>query len=902
MKARKDKTEVYIGKKYKQNIQIKGTWSIVIRGLIIFLLINGVVWLQMPHIANAVSASSPTPSGYWKFDEGSGTIANDSSGNNNPGTIAGATWTTRRVNDSALSFNGTTNYVSMGSPTVLKFGISSFTVISWFKTSNTTGLNRMVSMGDYGWTTGYFTSVGPYPSGCTGCVGGGLGGGTQATSLVLYTTSSFNDNNWHQAAMVIDQTANTAQIYVDGVAQTLTTQTGTCGTASGTSVNIASCTNLSATSSGTFDVGSYSGTQEFFNGSLDEVRAYDSALSSAQIANQYSIDTATTISPVALVVYGQAGNFTTNLINNTSGTANTISATSLYNPRGIVFDSSGNLYVADFNNNRVLYYAAGSTTATRVYGQGGSFTTGTANSGGITANTLSRPTGLVLDSSGNLYIADNANNRVLYYAAGSTTATRVYGQGGNFTTGAANSGGITANTLNQPNALALDSTGNLYVADYANDRVLYYAAGSTTATRVYGQGGSFTTGTANLGGITADSIYHPVGLALDSSGNLYVADSANNRVLYYPAGSTTATRVYGQGGSFTTGTANLGGITADSLSQPQFISLDASGNLYVADYANNRMLYYPAGSTTATRVYGQAGSFTTATINNGGVSTTSLYQPFAVIPDSKGNVYVTDFTNMRVLKFQTSLSVTTQPPSSTSIGSPFSVVVQLIDMGSGLVFSDFSSSVAVAIQAGTGTTGATLNGTTSVSAVSGVATFSNLSINTAGTGYILMFSSPGVGSASTNAFTIVGSLLFTPLTIPAFVFTLTGVTGTITSQHTFKVKDTTASGVGWHVTITSTQFVSGTKTLPTTALTITRVTTACTAGQTCIVPVNSVNTYPITVPAATTAPTAISYFSANGNTGTGDVTLTVTFSLNIPPGTASGVYTSIATETLVKGQ
>src|SRR5271168_4156556 len=85
-----------------------------------------------------------------------------------------------------------------------------------------------------------------------------------------------------------------------------------------------------------------------------------------------------------------------------------------------------------------------------------------------------------------------------------------------------------------------------------------------TAGVVYGQGGSFTSGKGNKGGVSANSLYGPNGIALDSGGNLYVADSYNSRVLFYPAGSTTATRVYGQGGSFTTGGSNEGGVSAKS--------------------------------------------------------------------------------------------------------------------------------------------------------------------------------------------------------------------------------------------------------------------------------------------------------------------------------------------------
>ncbi len=197
----------------------------------------------------------------------------------------------------------------------------------------------------------------------------------------------------------------------------------------------------------------------------------------------------------------------------------------------------------------------------------------------------------------------------------------------------------------------MDSAGDLYVGDYQNNRVLFYPAGSTTATRVYGQGGSFTANTVNNGGVGANSLDQPTGVALDSSGDLYVGDYQNNRVLFYPYNSTTATQVYGQGGSFTSNTANNGGVSASSLNNPTYIALDSSGDLYVVDRSNNRALFYPFGSTSATRAYGQGGSFTATTANNGGVSSNSLSQPSGVALDKSGNLYVTDYSNNRVLEY-----------------------------------------------------------------------------------------------------------------------------------------------------------------------------------------------------------------------------------------------------------
>ena len=179
-----------------------------------------------------------------------------------------------------------------------------------------------------------------------------------------------------------------------------------------------------------------------------------------------------------------------------------------------------------------------------------------------------------------------------------------------------------------------------------------------TADVVYGQGGSFTTGDRNKGGLSADSLYFPAGVTLDAGRNLYVADQANSRVLFYAAGSTTATRVYGQAGNFTTNIQNNGGRSANSLAIPVGVALDAGRNLYVVDQSNHRVLFYPAGSTTATRVYGQAGSFTTGSLTNGGLSADTLSSPRAVTL-SHGNLYVADLGNHRVLEFESEPGRTT---------------------------------------------------------------------------------------------------------------------------------------------------------------------------------------------------------------------------------------------------
>jgi sugar lactone lactonase YvrE len=277
---------------------------------------------------------------------------------------------------------------------------------------------------------------------------------------------------------------------------------------------------------------------------------------------------------------------------------------------------------------------SGDTVADRVFGQGGSFTSGTCNLGGNSASSLCIPYGgAAVDAAGRLYIVDQGNHRVLENDSPltSSVADRVFGQGGSFTSGTCNNGGVSASSLCNPLDVAVDAAGRLYVVDDSNSRVLEYDSPltSSVANRVFGQGGSFTASTCNNGGVSASSLCYPAGVAVDATGRLYVADNDNNRVLEYdsPLTSSVANRVFGQGGSFTSGTCNLGGISASSLCVPIGAAVDAAGNVYVADYFNMRVLEYNqplATDTVADQVFGQGGSFTSSTCNLGGISASSV--------------------------------------------------------------------------------------------------------------------------------------------------------------------------------------------------------------------------------------------------------------------------------------
>jgi uncharacterized protein (TIGR03437 family) len=312
----------------------------------------------------------------------------------------------------------------------------------------------------------------------------------------------------------------------------------------------------------------------------------------------------------------------------------------------LAIDSSGNIYISDTNNNRILKVSGGNITTV-------------VGPGGLAAYPpIYQPAGIALDAAGDLFIADNGNYLIREVKAGATNVTTVAGSGSGGYYG--DGGPATSATLYGPSGVAVDASGNIFIADTFNNVIREVTASNGYISTVAGVQ-TLTVFSGDNGPATSAELDNPTSVFVDSSGNIFIADRGNNRIRKFTVGGSITT-VAGNGGEGHLGIP--GPATSAELYNPSSVFEDASGNLFIAAIYNNAVLEVSAATGNISTVAGMEG--TSGFYGDGGAATSALLNhPGDAVVDASGDVFIVDTLNNRIREVTASV---VPPPSITPNG------------------------------------------------------------------------------------------------------------------------------------------------------------------------------------------------------------------------------------------
>lgn len=510
--------------------------------------------------------------------------ANDGSGNILNATLNQSTLIQDRFGNSssAISLNGTSQRIEF--PINWSYNASTFSISFWTK-GNSYNIHNKVQLGVTGgalrWSLNWNeTNINFSPMTCAG---------GYAANYNLFN-SGMPLRQWNHMVYVVEGTST--KVYKNGV------YVGVQNTASALT-----CFNTSMKLCFGGDIGG--GSIEYYDGAFDDIFFYNRAIVSTEVTQLYSITSdpcsiSSNVPSAPLLNYMSYGT-------TVAGRNGAVSAANqLTSPHGVAVDAAGNIYVADFYNNRIQKWAPGASSGTTVAG---------GNGAGYGANQLNSPTGVVVDAVGDIYIADQSNHRIQKWVQGANSGITIAGGNGY---------GSDANQLHLPSEIAIDLAGNIYVLDYGNNRVHKWVKGASSGITVAGGNGA---------GSDPNQLFDPFGITIDASGNIYVTDRGNNRVQKWAQNALVGVTVAGGNGI---------GSAANQLDSPFGVAVDVVGNVYVSDGSNNRVQKWMPGSSSGITVAGGYGV---------GIALNQFDSPGGIAIDVSGNFYVSDGGNHRIQKW-----------------------------------------------------------------------------------------------------------------------------------------------------------------------------------------------------------------------------------------------------------
>ncbi len=310
----------------------------------------------------------------------------------------------------------------------------------------------------------------------------------------------------------------------------------------------------------------------------------------------------------------------------------------LYWPANLAFDKYDNLYIADQWNNRIRTVNKSNGYINTIVGNG--FPGYSGDGMPAISAEINLPASVAIDTFGNIFIPDFNNNRIREVI---DSTGLIFTIGGNGVAGYFGDGGpATAAEINHPHHISVDNNGNLYFADENNNRVRKIVLSTGIISTIIGTGGSGFSGDSGLA--TAAQIHAPKCIALDDSGNMFIADWLNNRIRKVDAATGIITTIAGNGNPGFSGDG--GPATAAALNSPYRVALDKAGNFYIADGSDNRVRWVngKTGIIKTLAGNGEAGFYG----DGGPASISELDYPPGVAFDHEGDLYIADIRNNRV--------------------------------------------------------------------------------------------------------------------------------------------------------------------------------------------------------------------------------------------------------------
>jgi len=366
-----------------------------------------------------------------------------------------------------------------------------------------------------------------------------------------------------------------------------------------------------------------------------------------------------------------------------SGDAGLATSAALNSPKGIAIGSNGAIYIADSGNGRIRIVNPLGIIST-IGGNGGAGASG--DGGQATSASFSDVLGVAVDAAGNIYVADSSNRKVRKISAAGIVTT-IAGIGVEAFSG---DGGLAVSAaLGRPVALTLDAAGNLYIADATNQRIRRIDTRGIITT-IAGNGVDAFAGDG--GAAASASLGFPLGVAVDKSGNVYVADADNNRIRKI---STTGiiTTIAGTGSG---GFAGDGGLaTSATLNIPSDVAVDSAGNIYIADSGNNRIRKINGSGVISTVAGASTNGFTG---DGGSPAQANLDHPWGLAIDGADNIYIADRANNRIRLIAPALAGSPSLPANSVLNAASFAANAAISPGAivAVFGSDFMTGTAAA--------------------------------------------------------------------------------------------------------------------------------------------------------------------------------------------------------------